>query len=139
MRITVPLIAVSICIVSLFSYATCTEKSGAAAGKKTAAASNTPRVGPKVTFVELGSLNCVPCKMMQPVMKNLETKYPKDLAVVFHDVWTEAGKPAGQKYGIRAIPTQVFLDASGKEISRHEGFFPQEEIEKILKARGVVQ
>lgn len=93
----------------------------------------------KVTFVELGSVNCIPCKMMQTVMKNIETKYPKDVKVVFYDVWTPAGEPAGKKYGIRAIPTQVFLDASGKEYYRHEGFFPQDELEKVLFAKGAKQ
>ena len=26
----------------------------------------------KVTFIELGSVNCIPCKQMQPVMKAIE-------------------------------------------------------------------
>jgi thiol-disulfide isomerase/thioredoxin len=32
-------------------------------------------VKPKVTFIELGSVNCIPCKQMQPVMKSIEEKY----------------------------------------------------------------
>jgi thioredoxin 1 len=75
---------------------------------------------------------------MQPVMKSIETKYSKDVKVVFHDVWTEAGKPYGVKYGIEAIPTQIFLDESGKEYYRHIGFFPEEELVKILQLKGVV-
>ena len=42
-----------------------------------------------------------------------------------------------EKYKIRVIPTQVFLDKNGKEFFRHEGYFPFEEIEKKLKAQGV--
>jgi len=30
---------------------------------------------PKITFIELGSVNCIPCKMMQPVMKEIEKEY----------------------------------------------------------------
>jgi thioredoxin 1 len=91
----------------------------------------------KVTFIELGSVNCIPCKMMKPVMKQIENKYGDQVKVVFHDVWTEQGEPYGRKYRIRAIPTQVFIDASGKEYSRHIGYFPFEEVEKVLKQGGV--
>ena len=88
--------------------------------------------GPKVTFVELGSVNCIPCRAMKKVMDSLEVKYPKDLKIVFYDVWTDAGKPAAQEFGIRTIPTQVFLDANGVEYFRHEGYFPMQELDKIL-------
>ena len=74
---------------------------------------------------------------MQPVMKFIEQKYNTQVKVVFHDVWTEEGKPYAQQYGIRAIPTQVFLDKDGKEFYRHMGFFAKEELVKILKMEGV--
>ena len=92
---------------------------------------------PLVTFVELGSVNCIPCRQMQPVMKAIEEKYGGQVRVVFHDVWTDAGRPAATKYGIRLIPTQVFLDAEGKEFFRHEGFYPEAEIDKLLQKRGL--
>ena len=91
----------------------------------------------KVTFIELGSVRCIPCQQMQPVMKSIETKYGKEVKVDFHDVWTEAGKPWGVKYGIEAIPTQVFLDETGEEYYRHVGYFPEEELVKILQMKGV--
>jgi thioredoxin 1 len=91
----------------------------------------------KVTFIELGSVNCVPCRMMQPVMKQVEEKYSDQVKVVFYDVWTEKDRPYAHKYGIRAIPTQVFLDRNGKEYFRHVGYYPFEEVEKVLKNGGV--
>ena len=91
----------------------------------------------KVTFIELGSVNCIPCKRMQTVMKSIESKYPNDVKVVFHDVWTEEGKPYGIKYGIAAIPSQIFLDENGKEYFRHEGFFPETELVKVLQQKGI--
>jgi thioredoxin 1 len=91
----------------------------------------------KVTFIELGSVRCIPCQQMQPVMKSIEMKYGNEVKVDFYDVWTEAGKPYGVKYGIEAIPTQVFLDESGKEFYRHVGFFPEEELVKVLQQKGV--
>ncbi len=92
---------------------------------------------PKVTFIELGSINCIPCKAMQPVMKAIEAKYGEQVKVTFYDVWTDEQKPYAQKYGIKLIPTQVFLDANGKEFFRHEGFYPEEEIHKLLKTKGL--
>lgn len=94
-------------------------------------------VKPIITFIELGSVNCIPCKKMQPVMKAIEQKYGDAVRVIFYDVWTEEQKPYSKKYGIRLIPTQLFLDENGKEFFRHEGFYPEEEIHKIFKQRGV--
>lgn len=91
----------------------------------------------KITFVELGSINCIPCKQMQPVMKAIEEKYPQQVKVIFYDVWTQVGRPYAQQYGIRVIPTQVFLDENGNEFFRHEGFFPLAEIEKLLQTKGI--
>ena len=91
----------------------------------------------KVTFIELGSVKCIPCKMMQPIMKEIEKEYENQVKVVFHDVWTPEGKPYATKYKIQAIPTQVFLDANGNEYYRHTGFFPKEELVNVLKKKGV--
>ena len=91
----------------------------------------------KVTFIELGSVRCIPCRQMQSVMKSIEAKYGKEVKIDFYDVWTDADKPYGVKYGIEAIPTQVFLDETGKEYYRHEGFFPEEELVKVLQQKGV--
>ncbi len=90
-----------------------------------------------VTFVELGSVRCVPCRMMQPIMRDIENTYQGQVKVVFHDVWTEEGKPYAKVYGVRVIPTQVFLDAKGVEYFRHEGFFPKDQLVAVLKAKGV--
>jgi len=91
----------------------------------------------KVTFVELGSVNCIPCKQMQPIMKSIEEKYGDQVKVVFYDVWKEDQKKYATQYGIKLIPTQVFLYANGKEFHRHEGFYPEAEIDKILQSKGL--
>ena len=91
----------------------------------------------KVTFIELGSVRCIPCQKMQPVMKSIEKKYSNQVKVVFHDVWTPECKPFAVQYGIESIPTQVFLDEKGKEFSRHVGYFPEEQLTKVLNSHGV--
>ena len=91
----------------------------------------------KVTFIELGSVRCIPCKKMQKVMDQIEEEYGDQVKIVFYDVWTDEGKPYGDKYKIRLIPTQIFLDKEGKEYYRHEGYFPKEDLIKVLKKKGV--
>jgi len=88
---------------------------------------------PKVTFIELGSVNCIPCKMMQPIMKAVEEDYGDQIEIVFYDVRQDPA-PA-QQYRIRLIPTQVFLDESGNEFYRHEGILPKENIDSLLVKR----
>jgi len=91
----------------------------------------------KVTFIELGSVRCIPCQKMQPVMKSIREKYPTQVNVIFYDVWTKEGHPFAQQYNIDVIPTQVFLDANGKEFYRHQGYFPEDELIKILQTKRV--
>ncbi|MBC8184532.1 thioredoxin family protein [candidate division KSB1 bacterium] len=93
------------------------------------------KTNPKVTFVELGSVSCIPCKMMQPVMEAIEEEFGNQIEVVFHDVWKDP--EPGRKYGIKLIPTQIFLDSNEVEFFRHEGFFPKENIEKLLVEKGL--
>jgi thioredoxin 1 len=101
-------------------------------GKTTPAAA-----GAQITFIELGSVSCIPCKKMQPVMKSIEKKYGNRVKVVFYDVWKDDQKQYSKKYGVKLIPTQIFLDANGKEFFRHEGFFPEKEIDKLLLSKGL--
>jgi thioredoxin 1 len=90
-----------------------------------------------VTFVELGSVSCIPCRMMQPIMRDIENTYQGQVEVVFYDVWTEEGKPCVKTYGVRVIPTQVFFDSKGVEYFRHEGYLPKDQLVAVLKAKGV--
>ncbi len=90
----------------------------------------------KVTFIELGADRCIPCKAMQPVMREIAKKYKGTIQVVFYDVW-KTPKYA-KDYGIKMIPTQVFIDKKGDEIFRHVGFFAKDEIIKMLKEKGIL-
>ena len=94
-------------------------------------AADAPAPLPKL--IDLGADKCVPCKKMAPILVELRADYAGLVDVVFIDVWKD--KDAGEPYHLRLIPTQVFLDREGKEVFRHEGFFPREEIEKVFKEK----
>ena len=86
-------------------------------------------------LIDLGAGECIPCKMMAPILEELKEEYAGRFEVRFIDVWKnpdEAGK-----YGIKLIPTQIFYGASGKELFRHEGFFSKEDILTKWKELGV--
>lgn len=100
----------------------------------TAAAAESPVKG-MVTMVDLGAKKCIPCKLMAPILAKLEKEYSGRAAVVFFDVWEDPA-PA-KRFGVRAIPTQIFFDKEGKEIYRHEGFLGEQEIVQRFKDMGV--
>jgi len=89
----------------------------------------------KVVMLELGSVGCIPCEQMKPVMEKLRTNFKGRLEVFFVDVRKD--KDTARKFGTYAIPTQVFLDKNGKEFHRHIGFYAYEEIESMLKKAGI--
>lgn len=86
-------------------------------------------------LVDLGAKKCIPCKQMIPVLGALTSEYAGRLEVVFIDVWEN--RAAGKEYGIRLIPTQIFYDASGKELFRHEGYWSKEAILAKFEELGV--
>jgi len=96
--------------------------------------SNVPVKG-MVTMIDLGADQCVPCKMMAPILEKLKKTYEGKAAIIFIDVWKNSD-PARQ-YGIRAIPTQIFFDAGGREVHRHVGFMSEKDIVGQLTKMGV--
>ena len=88
-----------------------------------------------VTMLDLGAKSCIPCKMMAPILEKLEKDYKGKAAIMFIDVWKEPDQ--AKRFGIRAIPTQIFYDKEGKEAYRHEGFMSENAIVSQLKDMGV--
>jgi thioredoxin 1 len=83
-----------------------------------------------VTLVDLGAASCKPCKMMAPLLEELKEQYQGRAAVVFVDVRYD--RPAIERFGVRAIPTQIFFDRAGKEVYRHLGFLDKETMTLML-------
>ncbi len=77
-------------------------------------------------LLELGADKCMACKMMAPIVEELKTEYAGRLQVDFIDVWKN--EEAAKSYNVRVIPLQIFFDASGAELFRHEGFFSKADI-----------
>jgi thioredoxin 1 len=93
-----------------------------------------PRTG-TVTMLDLGADKCIPCKMMAPIIEKLKKDYNGKADIVFIDVWKNPGQ--GERFKISSIPTQIFFDKDGKEVSRHVGFLKEAAIVEKLKELGV--
>lgn len=89
----------------------------------------------KIVMLELGSVGCIPCEKMKPVMNKLSSTYQEKLEVIFVDV--KKDREAARKFAVYGIPTQVFLGRNGKEFHRHIGYYPYEQIVPVLKKAGM--
>jgi len=85
----------------------------------------------KPALYEFGAGYCFSCKEMEKVMAELKTSHSDQ--VEFRMVYVDKEKDLFQKYKILMIPTQVFLDASGKEVERHIGPLTKEEVLQKLR------
>ncbi len=90
---------------------------------------STPAKG-KPALYEFGAKYCIPCREMKEVMAALKTSHGDQ--VEFRMVYVDEEKPLFEQYKIVAIPTQVFLNAEGKEVDRHLGALSKEEVLKKL-------
>lgn len=89
----------------------------------------------KPTIAEFGSGTCIPCKQMKPILEKLAAEYEGKLNVVIVEVYEQ--RELTQQYGIMAIPTQIVFDSSGKEVTRHTGLWPREDIIAQFKKMGI--
>ena len=85
----------------------------------------------KPALYEFGAGYCFSCKEMEKVMAELKTSHSDQ--VEFRMVYVDKEKDLFTQCKILMIPTQVFLDASGKEVERHIGPLTKEEVIQKLK------
>ena len=89
----------------------------------------------KPTLAEFGRGTCIPCKEMKPIMENLAVEYQDRLNVSIVSV--DDYRELTNYYRIMAIPTQIGFDSSGKEVFRHVGFWPKDQIVAQLSKLGI--
>jgi thioredoxin 1 len=90
----------------------------------------------KPTVAEFGAATCIPCKRMKPILEELVAEHGNELNMSFVDVRDHTDLP--RQYRITSIPTQVFFDSGGQELTRHVGFWPKEEIMAHLEELGLL-
>ena len=85
-------------------------------------------------LIDVGADKCIPCIKMAPILEQLKEDFSGQLEVEFIDAWKH--RDIAASYGVRMIPTQIFLSEKGGELFRHTGFFAREGILKKWKELG---
>jgi thioredoxin 1 len=81
--------------------------------------------------VKLGSDHCIPCRMMNPVIKELAEE--QDGKAVFLGLDVYENRELARQAGIRVIPTILFYDRKGKPKAKSEGGMSKEDLLKAIK------
>lgn len=89
----------------------------------------------KPTLIDFGLRTCNVCKKMAPYLESLSGEYRGRANILFIDV--RADQTIAQKFRVQMLPTQIFINAQGKEIQRHTGFMDKEGIINGLKSAGL--
>lgn len=80
-------------------------------------------------ILKFGSANCVGCVVMRPRWKEIEGEIP-DLETQYFEL--EQDKKLFEEHNITNIPTFIFLDKDGQEITRLYGEIEKEKLIEII-------
>lgn len=127
------IVGIMVAIGSVFFLSNCADQSGKEAESPAARADSQTAKLPRL--VDLGKGTCIPCKKMKPILDELTLEYEGRAIVRVIDLRYEPQE--ARKYGIRLIPTQIFFDAEGNEVYRHEGFMDKRSIKRKFAEMGV--
>ena len=93
------------------------------------------RTSGKPTLAVFSAKSCCGPDKMLPVIDAVKEKCDGKINIVYIEPRQEQILSA--RYRIRSIPSQIFYDASGKEIFRHNGFFSDKDIFAKLSDIGI--
>ena len=88
-----------------------------------------PQVLP--TLLEFDRKNCPICKASEQVILAVKDRYPGQFVV--RKFYIDEEENFFRRYKVAIVPTQVFLDAAGQEVGRHEGAYKQEALTQRLR------
>lgn len=106
-----------------------------AAPAPSASESTAPAALPRM--VDVGASRCIQCKMMAPILDELQREYAGKVSVEFVNL--ERDPSGGHPYGVRIIPTQIFFDSGGQEMYRHVGFYSKKKIVAKFQELGFIE
>jgi len=86
--------------------------------------------GDKLVLVDFFATWCHPCKMMEPILKEVAKELEDKVRVLKIDV--DKNIDVADFYGIRSIPTLI-LFKSGQAVWRHSGYIDKKAI--LIKVR----
>ena len=85
--------------------------------------------GSKPCIVDFYTTWCGPCKRLAPVLENLAHEY--DNKIIIYKIDTEKEPELAQVFGIRSIPTLLFIPQTGQP-QMAKGALAKEQLEKVI-------
>jgi thioredoxin 1 len=83
-----------------------------------------------VVVVDFFATWCAPCKMLSPILEELQSEMGENVKVVKLDV-DENGEIAN-KYGVQSIPT-IKIFKAGADVDTKVGFMPKEALKEAIE------
>ena len=89
----------------------------------------------KWTVIEFGGPTCVPCVKMQPILAELQQTFGSHAQI--RNFYVTQHPREAQFHKIMVMPTQVVFDPTGKEVTRHIGYWQKDEFLAALAKVGL--
>ncbi|TSC66101.1 MAG: thioredoxin 1 [Microgenomates group bacterium Gr01-1014_80] len=83
----------------------------------------------QIQLLDLWASWCGPCRMMEPILEEIEKEYKDKVEILKINV--DENPQKASELGVMSIPTYVVLK-DGKEVNRRIGFTPKAEMVKLL-------
>lgn len=83
----------------------------------------------KPVIVDFFATWCGPCKMLSPVLENIENKFGDNLKIIKIDI--DRYPDIADKYEVMSVPTLMFF-VNGNLVRRETGFIPEEQILEMI-------
>lgn len=80
-------------------------------------------------IIKFGADFCQPCKVYHKYFEEVKDKF-KD--ITFEEIDCEEDEETSDKYGIKNVPTTIFLDENNNIIYRKSGVITTDELTKII-------
>jgi thioredoxin 1 len=94
-----------------------------------AQATMVPTVLPKI--LEFDRKLCPFCQASERVILAVKDRYPSQFEV--EKLYIDEADTVFRRYKVAIVPTQVFVNAAGQEVARHEGVYEKEDLIQKLR------
>jgi thioredoxin 1 len=88
--------------------------------------------GEQLTIVKFTTTFCGPCKMIDPILKQLEEEYT-DKGVIINNCDAQINTELTKKFGVRSVPTMIFFK-DGEEIDKVTGLVAKNVLAEKIEA-----
>ncbi len=93
-------------------------------------------LGDKPMIIDFYADWCGPCKMLAPIMEELSSEYGDQVDIVKVD--TEAEQELSMVFGIRSIPSILFIPSEGQPMMQ-AGLLPKHVLESVIKDKLITE